>query len=149
MKKDELIKELETYKYDYDYFFERFKNSEKFSETIMELNSRIEKIHNIGVSFHDNEIITNLKSLTNEQLEEEKKLLDMIKKKKIIEDRIDKLSQPYKSVLLYKYISLYSFGEIAKKMNYSIKRIYQLHQKGIELYIKKCIEESVAPISTH
>ena len=88
------------------------------------------------MSLSNHELTIDLKEIEEEQIKEEESLLEMIKKKHQIEERIDKLQQPYKSVLLYRYISLYSFGEIAKKMNYSTKRIYQLHQEGIEIYVK-------------
>lgn len=133
MNKKELIKELENYKYDYEYFIERYKNAKELNDIINELNTTSEKINDTDTTL----ISLNLKDIADEQVREETALLGMIKRKHEIEERIDDIQQPYRSVLLYRYVSLYSFGEIAKKMNYSTKRIYQLHQKGIDLYVEK------------
>ena len=137
MKRSKMIKELENYKYDYEYFVERFKNAKEFKAIIDVLTEKTEKIKDMDISVPTDKISLELKEIAKEQDNEENALLDMIKQKHAVEERIDKLQQPYKTVLLYRYVSLYSFGEIAKKMNYSTKRIYQLHQKGVEMYIEK------------
>ena len=130
MRRGKIIKELENYKYDYEYFVERFKNAKEFKTIINILNSKTQIVADSKKSLE-------LEEIEKEQIDEENALLNMIKQKHAVEERIDKLQQPYKSVLLYRYVSLYSFGKIAQKMNYSTKRIYQLHQKGVELYIEK------------
>ena len=130
MRRGKIIKELENYKYDYEYFVERFKNAKEFKTIINILNNKTQIVADSKKSLE-------LEEIEKEQIDEENALLNMIKQKHAVEERIDKLQQPYKSVLLYRYVSLYSFGEIAQKMNYSTKRIYQLHQKGVELYIEK------------
>ena len=56
--------------------------------------------------------------------------LSIIEKKKNIESLIQSLSQPYKTIMYMKYVSFMTFDEIASKMNYSTKRIYQLHSEG-------------------
>ena len=136
MNRKAVVKELADYKYESEYFLERYKNVQEFNSIINKMNDRANILSNGNVSVY---AISegNLKKLQAQQYEEENLLLDLIRKKQIIEERIDGLDQPYKNVLLYRYISLYSFGEIAKKMNYSTKRIYQLHQEGVEAYINK------------
>ena len=135
MNKKALIKELEDYKYENEYFLERYKNVQEFNSIISNLNN---KANTLDCNNEANVRIfnANIEKLLQEQRKEELELLEIIRKKNAIEQRIDKLRQPYKNVLLYRYVSLYSFGEIAKKMNYSTKRIYQLHQEGIDLYKK-------------
>ena len=62
----------------------------------------------------------------------EKELVNKILEKKYyIENIIHQLSQPYKTIMFMKYISFLSFDQIAAKMNYSTKRIYQLHSEGL------------------
>ena len=51
---------------------------------------------------------------------------------KEIETLIYKLPQPYQIVIYFKYISSFSFYEIAGNLEYSSKRIYQLHSEGLE-----------------
>ena len=113
MGKNVAIKELENYKYDYEYYLEKFNNAEKLNELIEEMGKRIESIIEINCE-SSKELKNKLNNIKIEQIKEEKYLLDMIAKKRKIEERIDELDQPYKSILLYKYISLYTFDEIAQ-----------------------------------
>ena len=48
--------------------------------------------------------------------------------------------QPYRVIFYLKYISLLTFDQIADKLNYSTKRIYQLHNEGLDIIIKKINE---------
>lgn len=146
VEKKDAIKELENYKYDYEYYLEKFNNAEKLNQIVQEISTRVENLNIVDSAFN-NELKDKLNIIKKEQINEEKYFLEMITKKRVIEERIDKIDQPYKSILLYKYISLLTFDEIASKMNYSVKRIYQLHQKGIEIYLEKYEKSSVAQIS--
>lgn len=54
-------------------------------------------------------------------------------KREIIEaiEKID--DENCRIVLRYRYILFLQYPEIAKRMNYSMTRIYELHRKGLEL----------------
>ena len=107
----ELLKEiLEGYWYDNQYLKEKAKEVEKMNSYIKEGNQ--------------SDILISTKKY------EESQMLSIIEKKKNIESLIQSLSQPYKTIMYMKYISFMTFDEIASKMNYSTKRIYQLHSEG-------------------
>ena len=55
----------------------------------------------------------------------------IVKKKKYIETLFQKLIQPYQILMYLRYISFLTFDEIADRMNYSTKRIYQLHTEAL------------------
>ena len=74
----------------------------------------------------------------------------IFKKKNYIEHIIQRLSQPYKTIMFMKYISFMSFDQIADKMHYSTKRIYQLHSEGLAQMtsLSEKEEQGLAQIST-
>ena len=67
---------------------------------------------------------------------EEKRLLEILERKQTIEEKINLLDQPYRNVLYLKYIRAYTIDEVALNMNYSSKRIYQLHKIALEKYLE-------------
>lgn len=146
MNKITCIRELESYKYDYQYFVEKSKDIEKLKIQIEKSLNRLKEMkeNNIEVK----ELNAQIQNIINRQAKEEAALDTLMLKKQTIENRINLLGQPYKNVFFLKYITGNTFDEIALKMNYSTKRIYQLHKKGMEIYEQICYEESVPEIST-
>lgn len=146
MNKNLLIKELENYKYDFQYYQEKSKEIEKLKNAIKKSYDRLNdmKLNKIDTTNLNKQI----QQIIDKQTREENFLLTILEKKQQIEERISSLDQPYKNIFFMKYINLNTFDEIALKMNYSTKRIYQLHKKGLsiycELYSKK---EDVPEIS--
>lgn len=146
MNKNLLIKELENYKYDFQYYQEKSKEIEKLKNAI---NKSYDRLNDMKLNKIDTtDLNKQIQQIIDKQTSEENFLLTILEKKQQIEERISSLDQPYKNIFFMKYINLNTFDEIALKMNYSTKRIYQLHKKGLaiycELYSKK---EDVPEIS--
>ena len=139
-------KDLENYKYDFQYYQEKSREIDRLKKEIQKSYERLMEMMNNKIDITD--LNCKLQQIIDKQSEEENFLLSILNKKQTIEKRIDSLEQPYKNILFMKYINLNTFDEIALKMNYSTKRIYQLHKKGLsiycELYSKK---EDVPEIS--
>ncbi|MBQ3213964.1 MAG: sigma-70 family RNA polymerase sigma factor [Clostridia bacterium] len=132
-KENSLVIDLESYKFDYQYFLEK-------SDDLKVLKKKIEnlfvQLNDMRIKKQDTkEINEKLQIIIKQQDVEQKKLLKLLSKKQKIEKRIEKLPQPYRNVFFLRYIRGNSFDEIAAKMNYSTKRIYQLHKEGLDIYI--------------
>lgn len=132
-KENSLVVDLESYKFDYQYFLEK-------SDDLKALKKKIEnlfvQLNDMRIKKQDTkEINEKLQIIIKQQDVEQKKLLKLLSKKQKIEKRIEKLTQPYRNVFFLRYIRGNSFDEIAAKMNYSTKRIYQLHKEGLDIYI--------------
>lgn len=112
MNKEELKKYLENYKFD----------SKFLQEKIQEVSILTKSINN------DKNMSFMLPTLKYEQ----EQIAKIIERNKDIETLIYKLPQPYQTVIYFKYISSFSFYEIADKLEYSSKRIYQLHSEGLD-----------------
>lgn len=74
----------------------------------------------------------------NEKYEQ---LIKMYKTKKEIEDKIDKLDQPYKNILHFKYIKGLSLTEVAYEIKYDYDYVKRMH--GIALIKYKNITPKV------
>lgn len=111
MSKEELKNLLEDYWFDNQYLKEKSK----------EITS-VSKIFSYSAS----------SQLLDASLQfEEEQIKNILYKKQKVESLIQSLKQPYKTIMYMKYITFLSFDQIADRMNYSTKRIYQLHNEGI------------------
>lgn len=132
MSKDEAKKALENYAYDYEYFIEKSNERERFK---FEMQNSIERAQYLYECDPDGEKgCSELKEIIEREKKEEEFLADILRRKQLIEDIIKILPQPERTILYLKYIRFYSFGQIAAKMHYSTKRIYQLHAVGLERF---------------
>lgn len=143
--KSELINKLESYIYDYQYFLEKSKDVDNIKKEIDTLMSRRNdmKLKNMCTD----ELDRRMDFLIENQTKEEKNMSKLIIQKEEIEIRVEDMPQPYKNILFLKYIKGNSFDEIAKKMHYSTKRIYQLHKEGVEIYVQLVEQLNVPEIS--
>ena len=68
------------------------------------------------------------------------KIIEMYKNKESIEKKIDKVAQPYKNILYYKYIKGLTLTEVAAKMGYCYVDICRKHGIALKLYkdVMKC-----------
>ena len=133
-KEHELIKELKNYKYEVQYFLEKSKDIDKLKNEIEKSYARLIQMKEKNIDTKD--IHKQLNKIIEKQSKEENALLNILTKKQKIERQIENLPQPFKNVIFFRYICGYSFDTIASKMNYSTKRIYQLHNEGLQIYIK-------------
>ena len=63
-----------------------------------------------------------------------KKLQELLLKKYLVENKIEQLEQPYKSILYLKYIRGINLYKVSEELNYSYRHIKTLHQEAIEKY---------------
>ena len=143
--KNIVIKELEDYKYEFQYFQEKSKEIERLKKEIQKSYNRLNELKESKID--TSELNKQIQIIADKQSKEENALLTILSKKQEIEKRLENLPQPYKNILFLKYISLNTIDEIALKMNYSSKRIYQLHKKGISIYCAMYNSETIPQIS--
>ena len=63
--------------------------------------------------------------------QKQKQIEDVLQEMMGIEEAIQFLKQPYKTVIYMRYIDNFTMEQIADKLNYSCPRIYQLHSTGL------------------
>lgn len=125
MKKEKTKAELEGYWYDYQYFLEKTKEIDKMKEEVQKYALRLRELENNNLA--TGELDKCINDIIRRQAEEENMLLSIITKKQKIEETIQNIPQPERTILYFKYVRFLTFDQIASRMNYSTKRIYQLH----------------------
>lgn len=100
-----------------EYWFDNQYLKEKLKE--------VETVNKLLLTERDSELLINTKKY------EEAEMSKIIEKKKYIESLIQELSQPFRTIMYMKYITFLTFDQIADRMNYSTKRIYQLHTEAL------------------
>lgn len=124
---------LESFVYDNCYYKEKLKEVESFKDSTEKSLERIKTFkHNNFTS--DEELNTQLQNIYQKQVNEENMLLNIILKKQKIEECIEKISQPLRTILYLKYIRFNTFDQIGDKLHYSTKRIYQLHSSALSAF---------------
>ncbi len=134
MTKDDVKKELENCALDVDYFLEKSKEREKYKTDIENSILRIKSLSEHTPNEAD-AVGVQLNNVVEREMREEESLIEILNKKQKIETIIKKLEQPYRNIIYLKYIRFYTYDQIADKMHYSSKRIYQLHTIALEKFI--------------
>lgn len=142
MNREDIKRELENYAYDFEYYVEKTKECEKFKDethrAIMRIKMLNEHTGNGGV----NETQTAIDNIIEQVVGDEDTLIGIMRKKRNIELVIENLNQPDRTIIYLRYLRFYTFDQIADKMHYSTKRIYQLHAIAMENYVKVFMELS-------
>ena len=117
-----VIEELTNYGFEKDYLAEQ-----------LNINPRLK---NILSQIKDKETIVDFEKYNMSKYEYQslKNIIEVTKRQNTVERKINTLSQPYKNILFYKYVCKYETKQIAKRIGYSVTRIYQLHNQALELY---------------
>lgn len=135
MKKEDVKKELENYIFDVEYFLEKSKEREKYKDDIELSILRIKSLS--AHSSADTETVEKrLDQVVEREIREEETLIEILNRKQKIENVIKLLDQPYRNIIYLKYIRFYTYDQIADKMHYSSKRVYQLHAEALEKFVK-------------
>ena len=111
MERETLKSLFEEYWFDNQYLKEKVKE--------------VETVNKLLLTERDSTLLLNTKKY------EEAEMSKIIEKKKYIESLIQELSQPFRTIMYMKYITFLTFDQIADRMNYSTKRIYQLHTEAL------------------
>lgn len=135
MKTKNDINELKNYIFDKQYLLEKTEETENLKQQIGKLTIQIEDAKKKQVENHNAE--NKLKILINKLNTLQDDIINLVSKRTNVEDIIDSIVPPYRNILYLKYICNYTFDQIAFKMNYSTKRIYQLHKAALEIYSKQ------------
>lgn len=65
-----------------------------------------------------------------------KKLEELLVKKYVVENKIERLEQPYRSILYLKYIRGINLYKVSEELNYSYRYIKTLHVEALQEYAR-------------
>ena len=143
MEKTEKIEtKIENAKTELREYRDNIKYIEEKQNDAEELRARIENITSHITGMPNGKGDNTDKALFEESLDRikeienycSKKLQELLLKKYIVENKIEQLEQPHKSILYLKYIRGITLYDISRELNYSYIHIKRLHQEAIEKY---------------
>lgn len=133
MKIEECKEELKSYIYDKQFIDERMQDIAERKTLLERITSTITDTPNTPNIIQDKlaEKIAGIMDLTTDL----EKMIANLKEKQIrIENKIDKLEQPYKNILYMMYIKGNTLVTVASNMNYSYKYMCRVHGDALKKY---------------
>lgn len=133
-KTEEAKKELREYRENILYIREKQEDAEELTELMQKTTTRWSHTKT------SNSMCTDQLSDKLDRLEEIKKIKDqelekLLLKKFVIDEKIDKLTYPYRDILFMRYSRGKSWREITNKLQFSSEDyIYKLHGKALQIY---------------
>lgn len=130
--------ELREYRDNIKYIEEKKNDSEEL-KTLIE-SAKSGKITGLPAPKGDNPDNTPLEDgldrIKEIEIDCRKKLEELLVKKYVVENKIEQLEQPYKSILYLKYIRGFRLYKISEELNYSYGYIRNAHILAMEKYAK-------------
>lgn len=127
--------ELREYRDNIKYIEEKQNDTEELRTTIEKVTPNLSGMPNgKGDNLDKAPLEEGLDRIKEIEKDCNKKLQELLLKKFVVENKIDKLEQPYKSILYLKYIRGINLYKVSEELNYSYKQIKRLHQEALEKY---------------
>ena len=127
--------ELREYRDNIKYIEEKQNDAEELRTRIEKITSNITGMPNAkGSNLDKTPFEESLDRIQEIQKDCNKKLQELLIKKYLVENKIEQLEQPYKSILYLKYIRGINLFKVSEELNYSYRHIKNLHQEAIEKY---------------
>lgn len=136
LKIKEARQELREYRDNIKYIDEK-------QNDVEELRTRIEKTTKVlnttpngkGTNLDKAPFEESLDKIKDIEQECSDKLQELLVKKYLVENKIEQLEQPFKSILYLKYIRGMTLYDVSRELNYSYRQIKNLHKEAVEKYI--------------
>lgn len=136
LKIAEAKKELNEYRENIKYINEKLDDTE-------ETKAKLEKVTAVWSQTKTNssndspdkfgDMISKLEDL---KIDITEKMQELLFRKFEIDDKIEKLGQPYRNILFYRYARGKSWYDIADKLGYELRWAHELHGEALYLYSK-------------
>lgn len=136
MTVEEAKQELREYRDNIKYIEEKQYDIEELHTRLEKVTTRMSLTRTSGGEINTDKFSDGISKLKALEKEYEDKLQELLLKKFAIDEKIEKLEQPYKSILFLRYARGYSWNKIAIEMNYSIQNIFIIHGKALIEYSK-------------
>lgn len=132
---EEAKKELREYRDNIKYIDERQLDAEELKSRILNISAKLSDMPSAKGSNPERapleETLDKLKEIEKDC---NNKLQELLVKKFVVENKIEQLEQPYKSILYLKYIRGMKLPVIANELNYSIQHIKRMGKNALEKY---------------
>lgn len=140
--KEELKEKIKRAKQELREYRDNIKYIEEKQNDAEELKARIEKVtpnlsgmpNGKGNNLDKAPLEESLDRIKEIEKDCDKKLQELLLKKFVVENKIEQLEQPYKSILYLRYIRGKTLNKISDEMGYSYVHICRMHGDALKFY---------------
>lgn len=130
----EAKKELNEYRDNIKYIDEKNQDLEELRTRLEKTTSNLSFSKTYSKGANKDTFAEGVSKLEDIEQDYTKKLESLLLKKFIIDEKIDKLEEPYRSILFFRYARRNSWSEVASIIDYSVDHTFKLHGKALYLY---------------
>lgn len=134
MTVQEAKQELKEYRDNIGYTQGKQEDLEEMRTHLEKMTTRLSRTKTSNSSMSTDKMSDGISRMQAIEQEYTKKLQELVLKKLIVDEKIDKLEEPYRSLLFFRYSRRMSWAEVAKEIDYGIDNTYKLHGKALYLY---------------
>ncbi len=134
MTVQEAKQELKEYRDNIKYVQGKQDDLEEMRTYLEKTTTRLSKTKASNSNMNSDKMLEGISRMDAIEKEYDKKLQELLLKKFIVDDKIDKLEEPYRSLLFFRYTRRMSWQEVAKEIDYGIDNTYKIHGKALYYY---------------
>lgn len=128
-------KELREYRDNIKYIDEKQLDSEELKARILNISAKLSDMpRGKGTNPERAPLEETLDKLQEIEKDCSNKLQELLLKKFVVENKIEQLEQPYKSILYLKYMRGMNLYIVSKELNYSYSHIKNMSKEALEKY---------------
>lgn len=135
-KIQEAKKELNEYRDNIKYIEGRLEDTEEVKARVEKITTTYSETKTNSSSESTDKFADAISRLEELKLDCTDKMQELLKNKFKIDDKIEKVEQPYKNVLFYRYARGMGWTKVADELGYTIQYIWELHGEALYLYSK-------------
>ncbi len=138
-EKEEIAKakqELNEYRENIKYIEEKLDDTEEVKAKIEKVTSVLSLTKTNNSHESNDKFADAINKLEELKLDCSEKMKGLLLKKFTIDDKIERVEQPYRNVLFYRYTRGRSWEDVAKELGYSRDYVCEMHGEALYLYSK-------------
>lgn len=134
-KIDEAKKELNEYREGACYILEKQQDAKEIRELLEKTTTRLSPTKTSNGSMSTDKFSDGIDRIAEIEKDTRERLAELLTKRWVVENKIDKLEGRHRDVLFLRYIRCMNWREITKRLGYeSEKYIYRIHGEALAMY---------------
>lgn len=135
-KIQEAKKELNEYRENIKYVEDKLEDTEEIKAKVEKITTTYSETKTNSSSESNDKFADAISRLDELKIDLTEKMKEVLVKKFIIDGKIEKVEQPFKNILFYRYTKGMSWNKVSDKMGYAIQYIWELHSEALYFYSK-------------
>lgn len=128
--------ELNEYRENIKYIEEKLDDVEEVKSRVEKVTSTISLTKTNSTNERVDKFADAISKLEELKIDCTEKMKNLLLKKFNIDDKIEKVEQPYRNVLFYRYTRGKSWDDVADELGYTVRNALILHGEALYLYSK-------------